>query len=722
MKAANEMNMQQVEKAESAAGIAAPEPVTQGRKKSSIVMRLSFLYLGLMLVNMSIFWFASGSNQMRLIAEKATMSAQSVSFEIFRRLQPLLDRAFARNKDPITAFAAQKNVFLQSLRLAAGSDKLIIPSLRVFSTDMQLLLVHPSDETATVSPDDLQHAYKAIQLKDLKNEIFYGVPDLLRYRIEIYLPLTSTGLNDLVLASRIPLESIQQELKSLLRLGLVMVALLLVVQMAVGFIIYKTLIKPIQHVSSAAGELSRGEFTQIEYKTKRDDEISVLVDSFNHMSSELKVKDHTIRQNLASIKKKNDIAQFELNIAQKIQASIMPAQKAVGHVQWAVDYEPLYTVSGDYYDILRLSDGSVAIFIGDASGHGVPAAFLTIMAKIYFSSLVEKISDPAELLQQISVLMAAYLEMEGLYMTGFFIRIYPDNTAEYCNCIHPSPLIFRKATGEIEPLLSSGFYIGILSEDSRKNETVKITFQPGDRLILYSDGITEAKNAAKKMFGTERLKAVVAANGTQTPDNLGKILRAELNTFCGEVPLNDDLTILIAEIGDPVSAETVTQQNNDLRAAEPETPGVEEAITLFQEKRFAEALPRLQAADQETRNPALLLLTAESFYFLKEYDKALENYEAYSKLSGATDFRVRFRLVSCYAHLGRFNEAEVIARQNLEQWPDQADALAQLALVEIKQGNLSAAEENIRRALEKNPGSARYRKIRDLAAASARGL
>jgi sigma-B regulation protein RsbU (phosphoserine phosphatase) len=524
------------------------------RPKSSIVLRLSFLYIGLMLFNLSIFWFASGSNQMRLIAEKATMSAQSISFEIFRRLQPVLDKAFTGKADPTIAFAQNREAFVKSLKVGGAGDKLIIPSLRVFSTDLQMLLTYPADAAATVTPDDLQHAYKALQLKDLKNEIFYGVPDILRYRIDIYLPLTSTGVNDLVLSSRIPLEAIERELASLLRLGIVMIGLLLVVQTAVGFVIYRALIRPIKTVSSAAEELSRGEFTQIEFKTKRDDEIKTLVDSFNHMSSELKVKDETIRQNLAAIKKKNDIAQFELNIAQKIQASVLPAQKDVGHVRWLVEYQPLYTVSGDYYDILRLEDGSVALFIGDASGHGVPAAFLTIMAKIYFSSLVEKIKDPAQLLQHISELMAGYLEMEGLYMTGFYMRIYPDNRAEYCNCIHPTPLILRKATGELEQLKSTGFYIGMINEDGKKNETKSVQLYPGDRLVLYSDGITEAKNAQKKMYSLDRFSEVLRVHKDESSENLRKILLESLKSYLDGVPLNDDLTLLIAEIASPAES------------------------------------------------------------------------------------------------------------------------------------------------------------------------
>lgn len=656
------------------------------RPRSSIVLRLSFLYLGLMLVNMSIFWFASGSNQMRLIAEKATMSAQSISFEIFRRLQPLMDKAFTIKGDPTQAFTKNKEAFMQSLRLGGSGDKLVIPTLRVFSTDLQVLLSYPADAGATVSPDELQHAFKAIQLKDLKNEIFYGVPDILNYRIDLFLPLTSTGVNDLVLTSRIPLEAIQRELASLLRLGVVMIGLLLLVQMAVGFIIYRTLIKPIQRVSNAAGELSRGEFTQIDYESTRDDEIKSLVESFNHMSSELKVKDETIRQNLASIKKKNDIAQFELNIAQKIQASIMPSKKNVAHVNWSIEYQPLYTVSGDYYDILQLSDGSVAIFIGDASGHGVPAAFLTIMAKIYFSSLVEKIRDPAELLNQISVLMAAYLEMEGLYMTGFYLRIYPDNSAEYCNCIHPTPLVLRKETGELEPLKSTGFYIGIVNEDGKKNETKRIRFMPGDRLVLYSDGITEAKNAAKKMYGLDRVSEVIKAHKDASPAELKKSLLDSLNAYLAGVPLNDDLTILIAEIGEPFTPTAVEQQPATLE----ENPTI-----MGNPKEEAQAL----------------LLVAESCFALKKYEEALLGYEKYRAQVQNPDLRVLFRMALCHAHLGRYDRAEQAATHAVSLWPEHPVALAQLALMQAKQGKNGEALAHITKALAKKPDSERYRQI-----------
>lgn len=85
---------------------------------------------------------------MRLIAEKATMAAQSISFEVSRRLQPLLDKTISKNKDPIKAFVHNKKAFVQSLQLSAADGKLILPSLRVFSTDMQMLLTYPEDKIA----------------------------------------------------------------------------------------------------------------------------------------------------------------------------------------------------------------------------------------------------------------------------------------------------------------------------------------------------------------------------------------------------------------------------------------------------------------------------------------------------------------------------------------------------------------------------------------------
>ncbi|MBN8219945.1 MAG: SpoIIE family protein phosphatase [Spirochaetes bacterium] len=530
--------------------------VTSGetKKKSSIVTSLTLWYIGLTVVNIGVFWVGAGSNQMRLISEKATISARSVAYEVLRRVQPYIDAA-KQQKNPADEFSAAQNRF--DALLKNGKPRDILPGYRIVSSASEL--IYPTDKKTgkkgEATAKEILDSLKALQLKEIKNEMFIGVPDLVRREIDLYVPLTSGGTNDLILVSRVPLPDIEKEISGLIRLGIGMVVLLLALQTGMGFLIYRNFVVPIKGVGAAALRLSAGNFDQIENKRPKDDEINQLINSFNTMSFELK--------------KNRDIMQLELNIARKIQASILPQTLKAGRLVAHIHYNPLQTVSGDYYDFLELSDGSIAIFIGDASGHGVPAAFITVMAKVYFTSLVEKISSPAELLSAMNDRMAAYFAGAGLYLTAFYLRIYPDGKSIYCNALHPDPIILR-ANGETDLLKASGFYVGMLKKVFRKYEDVEITLNNGDRLVLYTDGLTEAMNTESAIFSAERLIALTENNRGAGPADIIQNTIREVAEHQGDAKRQDDETLIVVEIGEsglPVAAATpagVTEKHTPL--------------------------------------------------------------------------------------------------------------------------------------------------------------
>jgi tetratricopeptide (TPR) repeat protein len=219
------------------------------------------------------------------------------------------------------------------------------------------------------------------------------------------------------------------------------------------------------------------------------------------------------------------------------------------------------------------------------------------------------------------------------------------------------------------------------------------------------------------MFGLERLADLVVAHSGESVEELKTTLVRELTEFRGTVALNDDLTIMIAEVGEPGKTKPEAMaQGATLSVPDSDTDSpVEKAIGLYHEKRYTEAIEgfsALSGANGESQATALLL--AESYFSLKKYAEALVQYEKYAADRVGTDFRVLFRMTSCHAHLGQFDKAEAIALRSVATWPENPDAAAQLALMQVKQGKNAEALVHIRKALTYNPESARYRKILEL--------
>ncbi|HMV36583.1 MAG TPA: hypothetical protein PKD60_11865, partial [Turneriella sp.] len=233
-----------------------PESI-KGPRKNSLIVRMSVWYLSLTLINIILFWVGTGSNQMRLISDKATMYARSVSFETIRRLQPQMD-FLAVARDPMRAFARVRNEFERELSKSKPGTDIALPDYGVFNTDGEVLLAKSSSGAkAEVSAEDIVAAAKILQLKELRGEPFMAVPYLSQSLILVYIPLSQTGDVDLVLSQSIEMPGLKSEIISLVRLGIAMVVLLLILQGGMALLIYRTLVRPIRSVSEAAQVVAR---------------------------------------------------------------------------------------------------------------------------------------------------------------------------------------------------------------------------------------------------------------------------------------------------------------------------------------------------------------------------------------------------------------------------------------------------------------------------------
>ena len=230
----------------------------------------------------------------------------------------------------------------------------------------------------------------------------------------------------------------------------------------------------------------------------------------------------------------------ELEVAAAIQRQILPRDlPVVAGLEIAAKNVPTRQVGGDYFDFFPLSGGRLAFLVADVSGKGVPAALLvsTVHAAVHLQ--IDDARTVAELIGRIDRHLQKYAATRK-FLTCFFGLLEPDSgTLRYVSAGH-NPALLRRASGAVEQIKATGVPIGMFPNASWREETVAM--ERGDLLCVYSDGITEALDAADEEFGLDRLSRLMSADPT------GAICQRVFDAvaaFAGDVPQYDDQTLLL---------------------------------------------------------------------------------------------------------------------------------------------------------------------------------
>jgi serine phosphatase RsbU (regulator of sigma subunit) len=199
--------------------------------------------------------------------------------------------------------------------------------------------------------------------------------------------------------------------------------------------------------------------------------------------------------------------EHELEIARGIQASILPKQMpALAGWQIVAHWQPARMVSGDFYDFLPYSDGRLGFLIADVSGKGVPAALVMAVTCSVLRAVVKSEFSPGAVLEQVNNLLCPNMP-QGMFVTCLYGLLDPaSGILLFANAGHNLPI--KVTNGIVEELQARGMPLGALP--GMTYEEKKASFQPGDGLLLYTDGIVEAHNNQREMFGIPRLRACLA--------------------------------------------------------------------------------------------------------------------------------------------------------------------------------------------------------------------
>lgn len=234
----------------------------------------------------------------------------------------------------------------------------------------------------------------------------------------------------------------------------------------------------------------------------------------------------------------------ELELARSIQQSLLPQRMPdIPGLRLAGVYLPMSAVAGDLYEILTLSDRRPLVLVADVSGHGIPAALIASMVKVAVAAEADRHQRPGDVLTGINRALTG--KFDRAYVTACCVVVDPERrTLMYAAAGHPPPLL-RRAGGSIVRLDRGGTVLTMLPDVSY--DTMEVPFEPGDRLLLYTDGLTEARRAhGEEFFGDAELGRVVSA--TPPADDLMRAVLDAHSRWIGEgTPLSDDISVVVID-------------------------------------------------------------------------------------------------------------------------------------------------------------------------------
>ena len=270
------------------------------------------------------------------------------------------------------------------------------------------------------------------------------------------------------------------------------------------------------------------------------DEFEDLAHSFNTMAADLKGHMDELQRTTAE---KERFAK-ELEIAKGIQQSFLPdAAPTIAGIEIAAKNIPALEVGGDFYDFIPLGKDRWGLVIADVSGKGVPAALFMALSRTLIRASTLANADPAAAIGHANQLICEDSKTDMFVTLFYAILDSRAMTLDYVNAGHNPPLLLKGTSSDVVLLRAQGIALGLT--DDVDLQTVRVDLRPGDVLVLYTDGVTEAINDREEEFGEQRLLIVITENRMLPAAELLEKILAAINSFAGNRPQHDDITLMV---------------------------------------------------------------------------------------------------------------------------------------------------------------------------------
>jgi sigma-B regulation protein RsbU (phosphoserine phosphatase) len=239
----------------------------------------------------------------------------------------------------------------------------------------------------------------------------------------------------------------------------------------------------------------------------------------------------------------------DLEIARQIQLAILPQTVPLSpSCAIFATYLPMTMIGGDFYAFHQVDDQHVGVLVADISGHGIPAALLASMIKVAFNSLAAHAENPSSLLESVNQALTGQLNNEFITSTYLWFN-FADMTLHHASAGHPAPILIRNGKANDQSFKARGIPIGVFEDIKYVSESVKLS--PGDRIVAYTDGLTEVFNPRGEEFGKARLFSGLERAVHMPVEKVSGQIIGKVTAWSGRSKsesLDDDITVVVIDV------------------------------------------------------------------------------------------------------------------------------------------------------------------------------
>ncbi|NMB78622.1 MAG: SpoIIE family protein phosphatase, partial [Methanomicrobiales archaeon] len=319
--------------------------------------------------------------------------------------------------------------------------------------------------------------------------------------------------------------------------GLILLLLFLVISLS--WYLARVITKPVDVLREGTTAIGHGDL-DFRLTIRSGDEFETLAESFNQMAADLKENIENLRRTTAE--KERFIK--ELEIAKEIQDSFLPESvPQIRGFDIAATTIPALEIGGDLYDFITVAGTRTGIVIADVSGKGVSAALYMALSRTILHACGSAEPEPSRAVKNANGLL--YDDgRSGMFITVFYGVLDPGRmTFEYVNAGHNPPLLLRNGEESVWMSGEKGIALGVIEQVAIP--ATRLMLRPGDILVLYTDGVTEAFNEQEEYFGEDRLQACIEQNRALPAQGILDMLIRDIRAYTGSAPQSDDITVVV---------------------------------------------------------------------------------------------------------------------------------------------------------------------------------